>query len=111
MTVIIYQVSNIKAKKNNYLNNFQHAILSLHIKASKIYFKDLKTSKNLYFTQVVLMVVTLNCDPKRERIPKPATYYMETGDPIEAGPQFWLFFQSKRAPQTWARAGMEQRPT
>ena len=31
MTIIVYQVSNIKAKKNNYLNNFQHAILSLHM--------------------------------------------------------------------------------
>ena len=31
MTVIVYQVSNIKAKKNNYLNNFQHTIPSLHM--------------------------------------------------------------------------------
>ena len=42
---------------------------------SKIYFKDLKTSKNILLYSVVLMVVTLNCNPKRETVPKPATYY------------------------------------
>ena len=75
MTLIVYQISNIKAKKNNYLNYFQHSTLSLHMCLSEIYFKDLKTSKNLLLYSVVLMVVVLNCNSNRERIPKPATYY------------------------------------
>lgn len=48
--LIVYH-SNIRAKKNNSLNDFQHTTLFTYV-LSVIHFKDLKTFKKIfYFTQ------------------------------------------------------------